>query len=530
MARTPQTPDGAGSSSTVVSDPETSGHASGHAKWGISLAVILGALTTSVMRGSLNVALPTMMTSLRAEVTQIQWVLTAFMITRTVMMPTLGWVGGMVGNRRLYLTCLTLYMGATMLCGLAWNIETMITFRIIQAMSAGYLFPLTLTILHETFPPNQRGLAMGMFMAGMSIGPAVGPWLGGYLIEHVSWRAIFYVHLPTGIIALALAAAILPAGEQQRQRSTVDLLGLITLASFVVSLLLAVSQARDYGWDSRYILTLLAIAGVGLLAFVTTELTCDTPLVDLRIYTNVQFALASMVTFFNSLTNFGMNFVMALFLQRALGFTPQQAGEIMLPAALGWGLTSLFSGRLADKVQGRWLILGGSLTLAVIFYLFTTINAWTGAWAIAMLLICRSLARGFIQSPILTVVMSTLPDDQVRMGAGLRGLLNSLGGTFGVALAGFWLQQRLAVQTRLLQENQHLSSFDSTHLIESVRQQLLQAGEVGLLLQVKINAVLNRWLAQEAATIAYHDVFVITATVVLLAALPILWLRSSRTP
>ena len=144
-----------------------------HAKWGISLAVILGSLTTSVMGGTVNVALPTMMTSLRAEVNQIQWVLTAFMITRTVMMPTLSWAGGLLGNRRLYLSSLTLFIGGSMLCGLAWNIQNMIAFRIIQAIGAGYLFPLAMTILHETFPPNERGMAMGIFMAGLSVGPAV---------------------------------------------------------------------------------------------------------------------------------------------------------------------------------------------------------------------------------------------------------------------------------------------------------------------------------------------------------------------
>ncbi len=500
-----------------------------HAKWGISLAVILGSLTTSVMGGTVNVALPTMMTSLRAEVNQIQWVLTAFMITRTVMMPTLSWAGGLLGNRRLYLSSLTLFIGGSMLCGLAWNIQTMIAFRIIQAIGAGYLFPLAMTILHETFPPNERGMAMGIFMAGLSVGPAVGPWFGGYLIEHVSWRAIFYLNLPVGLVALLVAAATLPAGGQ-RQRRGVDMLGLMTMAAFVVSLLLAVSQVREYGWGHPYILTLLAIATVSLVAFVAAELTYTAPLVDLRVFSNPQFALASVVTLINSFTNFGVNFVLTLFLQRRLHFTPQQAGEIRLPSALMWGITSLFSGRLADKIDGRWLIMSGSLVLVAVFFLFATIDVWTGAWTIAGLLMLRSLARGLIQPPIITLVMSSLPDEQVRMGAGLRGLLNSLGSTFGIALAGFWLQERLAVQTHLLRENQHLDSFELTHVVESMRQQLLQAGEVGVMLPVKIQVVLNRWLVQEAATVAYHDMFVITAMVVLFAVVPVWWLRRRHSP
>lgn len=494
------------------------------AKWGISLAVILGSLTTSIMGGTINVALPTMMTSLRAEVDQIQWVLTAFMITRTVMMPTLGWAGSLLGNRRLYLGSLSLFLVGSALCGLAWNIHSMIAFRIIQAVGAGYLFPLAMTILHQAFPPHERGTGMGIFMAGLSMGPAIGPWLGGYLIEHLSWRAIFYMNLPIGLIALLVGAATLPAGGQ-RQRGTVDLLGLITLGVFIVSLLLAVSQARGCGWGSAYILTLMAIVAVSLCAFIIAEFTHSLPLVNLRLYRNYQFALASVITLINSFTNFGVNFILTLFLQRGLHFTPQQAGQMRLPSAVMWGVTSLYSGRLMDKMEGRWLIISGSILLAAVFFLFAQIDVWTSLWSIAGLLVLRSLARGFIQSPIVTMVMSSLPDDQVRMGAGLRGLLNSLGSTFGVALASYWLQHRMAIQTQWMQENHDPTVFDAIGLVEELQYQFLQAGDISLVVPVKIQATLNRWIVQEASTLAYHEMFITTAIIVLLAIAPVLWLR-----
>ena len=172
------------------------------ARWAISLSLILGCLTHSVMMGSINIAVPTMMTSLRADVSQIQWVLTAFMIARTVVMPTLGWLGGLLGNRRLYLTSLTRLSGS--LDALRPELEPRkhVVFRVLQGMSAGYLTPLGMAILHETYPPGKRGMAMGIFMAGMSFGPAIGPSLGGYLVEHLSWRAVFYINLPIGLVAL----------------------------------------------------------------------------------------------------------------------------------------------------------------------------------------------------------------------------------------------------------------------------------------------------------------------------------------
>jgi EmrB/QacA subfamily drug resistance transporter len=498
------------------------------ARWAISLSIILGSLTHSVMMGSINIAVPSMMTSLRADVTQIQWVLSAFMIARTVVMPTLGWLGGRLGNRRLYLTSLLVYLGASMLCGLSWNLETMIGFRVLQGLSAGYLTPLGMAILHETYPPGKRGTAMGIFMAGMSFGPAIGPSLGGYLVEHLSWRAVFYINLPIGLIALVGSVLVtLPEGERPRSQE-LDLLGLTTMTTFVVSLLLAVTQARLYGWGSTYILTLLGIAIAALLAFVGAELTCATPVVNLQVFANGQFVLGAVANFCESFTNFAMNFIMALFLQQGLGLGAAHAGEIMLPAACIWGLTSLGTGRLTDRIEGRWLILVGSLSQAIVLSLFVGLTPWSSAGAISGLLMLRSLTRGFIQSPIMTITMATLPDHQLRLGTGLRGLLNSLGGTFGIAFAGILLQHRLAVRTYLVGENQHLDAVEHAHLADLVHQRLLEAGEDRAGVAVQTEAMLSRWVVQEATTLAYHDIFLLTSAVVLLTAMPVLWLRQRR--
>jgi DHA2 family multidrug resistance protein len=495
--------------------------------WGISLAVILGSLTSSVMMGSVNIALPTMMTHLRADVTQIQWVLTAFMITRTVMMPTLGWAGGQLGNRQLYLTSLSVYIVASMLCGLAWSLPSMIAFRVLQGFGAGYLMPLGMTILYEAYPSGKRGMAMGILMAGMSFGPAIGPALGGYLVENLSWRAVFYINLPIGLIALTAATATLPRGGRQPSRK-LDVLGLTTIAAFVVSLLLAVSQVRHYGWGSTFILALLSMSGVSLLAFIAAELTYDAPLVNMQVFMNIPFVIGALVTFLVSFANFAMNFVVALFLQQALRFNAEQAGLLMLPAAFVWGLTSLGAGRLADHVQGRWLILAGSLLLSLVFYSFVRVDIWSGAGVVIVLLIGRSLGRGFIQSPMMALIMSTLPDHQVRLGAGLRGLLNSLGGTFGVGLASFFLQQRLTIRIFLLVQNQQQPPLEHTLLLADLHEHLRQTGTAPALLSTQINMTLQRWLLREATITAYHDMFVFTAAMVFLTAIPVLMLRQQR--
>jgi EmrB/QacA subfamily drug resistance transporter len=500
VATPPHPPDKHATSADAASVSETQKAVTPSVRWAISLSIILGSLTNAVMMGSVNVAVPAMMTYLQADVTQIQWVLSSFMIARTVVQPTLGWIGGRLGNRRLYLGGLSLYIVTSMLCGLAWDLESMIFFRVLQGMSAGYLFPLAMTILHEIYPSDKRGMAMGIFMAGMSFGPAIGPSLGGYLVDHLSWRAVFYINFPIGLVALVAAALTLPAGGVRQHRS-LDLLGLVTMTTFVVTLLVAVSETRTYGWTSPYVLGLLTAAVAMLLAFVWAELTRAAPLVNRQIFTNVPFVLSALVTFLESFTNFAMSLIIALFLQKGLGLSAQQAGEIMFPAAFVWGLASFFSGRLSDRIESRWLILAGSLSQAVVLALFVGITPASSAMAIAGLMIMRSLTRGLIQSPIITLSMVVLPDHQVRLGAGLRGLINSLGATFGVAISGFFLQQRLAVWTQFFQ--------DYPPPVMAVEMP-------------------DSWLAQEATTYAAHDLFLAAAVAVVLTAIPALWLRDRR--
>jgi len=529
VARVPRTPVAQSLTAPGGRTPKTAGQVAPSARWAISLSIILGSLTHSIMMGSVNIALPTMMTSLRADVSQIQWVLTAFMVARTVVMPTLGWLGSRLGNRRLYLTSLIVYLAASMLCGLSWNLETMICFRVLQGMSAGYLTPLGMSILHETYPPGKRGMAMGFFMAGMSFGPAIGPSLGGYLVEHLSWRAVFYINLPIGLVALVGSILVTLPESEQRQSRDLDLLGLITMTTFVVSLLLAVSQARLHGWGSAYILTLLAIAGVSLLAFIATEWNHAAPMVSLQVFANGQFVLGAVANFCESFTNFAMNFIVVIFLQQGLGLGAAHAGELMLPAACVWGLTSLFTGRLSDRIESRWLIIAGSLFQALVLSYFVGLTPWSSSGVLVVLLMLRSLTRGFIQSPIMTITMATLPDHQVRLGAGLRGLLNSLGGTFGIAFAGIVLQSRLTLRASFVGEHQQLDAFDHLHMVETVRQRLQEAGEDPSLLSVQTEATTTRWMTQEANMLAYQDIFFYASVVVLLTAVPVLWLRQRRT-
>jgi EmrB/QacA subfamily drug resistance transporter len=495
-------------------------------KWWVTLALLLGILTQGLNFGTVNVALPSMMTSLQAEVDTIHWVITAFMVTRTVVMPMVGWVAAVIGPRNFYLVGLLIYIVGSVLCGLAWSIPSLVVFRVIQAMGAGPLFPLSMAMLYEVFPTHQRGMAMGIFMAGISIGPALGPSIGGYLVEHLNWRMIFYLNLPMGIVALVAVGLILQRTARPRYVS-LDKIGLLSLIGFLVPLLLALIEGRREGWDSRYIQTLFGIAAVCGIIFVVAELRQKQPLVELGLFKIVPFTAASVIFFVSTLGEFASSFLIALFLQHVLTLTPYQAGQMMLPGALTWGLSNLISGRLADKVNNRLLVILALLMLSWAFYRFAGLDKLSPTTAILSLFVVQSFARGMLQSPLINVLMITLPQDKVIMGSGLRGLMNGLGSTFGVSMAALFVEKQQAIHTMQLAEDQEEAPLGLAEAVAATQSHLQVEGEWDQL-STKTLVVIRNAILGEAEMLAYRDCYMGIAVSSLLSLVIALFLRVPR--
>ncbi|PON11697.1 hypothetical protein C2W62_43475 [Candidatus Entotheonella serta] len=271
-----------------------------HYHWWITAALMPSMRAAALNITVVNLAFPKIMTSLRVDLDQMQWVQTGYMIMAAVMMPSVGWLGSRFGNRRLYLMSLGGFVSGSILCGMAWDVYSLIGFRLLQALFAGPLFPMTQVILFQAFPEDKRGLAVGIGSLGFSFGPMIGPVLGGYLLEYASWRSVFYINVPVGLLGLLLSYMILPKPTQQEQRS-LDIVGMLTMATFLVSFLLAMSQGRQEGWDSLYIISLMITALIAGVSFVVVELRSRQPFVELRLYANFAFAMASLVVFVNTI-------------------------------------------------------------------------------------------------------------------------------------------------------------------------------------------------------------------------------------
>src|SRR6266446_3909507 len=480
--------------------------------WWPTCGVMLGALTVSLTHGVLNVAVPSMMSSLGTDLDRIQWVQTAYQIAQAVVMPAVGWLGARLGTKRLFLLSTLTFIIGSALSGLAWDVYSLIFFRILQGIGSGPITPLGMSILYSAFPADKRGLAMGLYNFSFSFGPAIGPALGGHLIEVFNWQAIFYMNVPVGLLSAGMVLFTMPK-TQDRQARPFDVVGVCSMASFVVLLLLALSEGRRYGWSSPTIVTQLK----------TTE-----PFVDIRLYTNIPFAMGCLIAFLNTIEFRGTSFLMPIMLQRIFHYTPFQAGLFFLPPALVMGVTSIGTGQLSDKIQPKFLLIIGLLGLTYVSFQFCTIDVWATTGVLLGLTMLRRGAQAFCHSPLTSSTLRSISEDEVRMASGLFNLHRTLAGTVGIALTATLMDYREDVHTLLLSERQALYPLGTQIATETIRDVLIQDGHTREGLAQMTTAVLRQMLGEEAALAGYQDLFFMFAALTLFSLVPVLLMRGGK--
>ncbi len=412
------------------------------------------------------VALPNIITAFGTDVQTVQWIMTGYLVARVIPMPAMGWLVSRLGQRNLYVLGVLGTTISTVLCGLAWSVESLIGFRVVQGVAGASVMTIGMVMLYEAFPPEQRGLAMGLFIMVASLGPTLGQSVGGYLVQQFSWRAIFFLALPSGVLGTVLPLTRIPHTLPATEK-TVDVPGLGTMTIFLVALLLALSQGQQYGWDSRYILGLLGISSVFLGLFIVTELRVAHPVVHLRLYRNVPFVLASMVVFLYNAGFMGANFLVALMVQLILDFTPMQAGIILAPGALVMGVIGLMAGRLSDRLAPHCLVCAGLVLFAIDMYCFSRLSQVVSIGTMTLLVILQRGAFGMIFSASDTAIMRTLPVTDRSMGVGLHNMHRGIAMAFGVTLGSVLLEKRLAFH-QLLSEHAHLAAYQDCLLVIGV--------------------------------------------------------------
>lgn len=497
-------------------------------KWSIAVTLSLATLAVALNATSMHVAIPTMMASLGASLDQIQWVLTAYTIVHTVLIPSVGWLGNRAGDRNLFLGSLAVFTAGSLLCSISWDAESLIAFRIVQAVGAGPLMGVAMSLMYESFPPQQRGLAMGLFMTGWAVGPFFGPLVGGYLTEHVNWRAIFYLNVPAGLAAMVAGTFLLPRTRKPERGASFDLIGFLTLTGGAVALLLVLTQGQEWGWNSGPVLTLFGLSLLLLSCFAVAELRTENPFVELRYFRSFNFSLANIIIFFRVAGFRGGNFLVALFLQKGLNYTPVQAGLFLLPGALITAVLSPLTGMMADRFNPRVPVIAGLVVLTVTLYGLSQTTLWATMGTIFVLVAFKSVGQSFLNGPLNTIALSALPEGTARMGSGMMGLVRGLGDAFGVVCVTLLLDRytflNLTEMTPSVDARLSRPLRDQT--LSQIQSLLLGAGEQLATVGDKITSLLGYSLLSEAVLQAYHDLFFLIGSLYFIMILFVPLLRS----
>ncbi len=508
-------------------------HSSSHLglreRWLTAGLLGIGLVVFAINASTTNLILPKLMTSLRVELYHIHWVVTASSIARTVTIPALGWLSGRFGPRNLYLLSLGLFTVGVLGSGLAWDWTSLLFFRILSGASGGLIVPLSMAIFYQIFPPNQRGMALGLSLLGWSIGPSVGPLTGGYLLEFASWRAVYFVLLPFCVLGFMLAWSLLPPLKRPERRR-LDIYGLLSVGMAVTTFIIALSQGRREGWDSPYIQTLLVIAVVAMIVFVIIELRHPEPLVELRLFRSFPFVMAMVVMFLTTMAFRNTGPMFPVLMQRILGFEPLLVAWTMLPSQIVYGVSVLAVGRLSDRCTPQLLVIGGLLMYGCIFIAYSGINVWTTALTMSMFLSLRFMAEGLIVSPNNLTALRALSENQVMMASGLIGLMRSIANTLATAVAAVVWDQRYGLHLQEFAESSPADSLGFTTALRDFQQTFTWLGEVAVLVPTKSLALVGRLLHVEASTAAWQDYLLFNGYLALLAILPALLVRSRLRP
>lgn len=405
-------------------------------KWLVALAAMLATIMEVLDTTIANVALDHIRGALSAGVDEATWVLTSYIVSNAIIIPLTGWFGNYFGRKKFFNFSILLFTGSSLMCGMAPNLRTLVFFRVVQGAGGGALMPMSQAVMMETFPPEEQGMAMAVWGLGMMLGPVMGPLLGGWITDNYSWRWIFLINVPVGLVASFLVATVLVDPHYiKRQIKKIDWWGFALMAAGIGSLQIVLDKGQRADWfSSSLITTLVTVSALALVLFVVRELIVEEPVVDLTIFKNRTFAVATGVTTLVMFGLYGTLVLIPLYCQLAQGYTPLLAGEVLAIQSLGTFIALLVAGRIFNRVDPRMIVAAGCLLAGIgCWYMgefYTQIDFWNIAWP-GML---RGVGSGLLFVPITTVALGSVRREQIGNASGLFNMVRTIGGSVGIAV------------------------------------------------------------------------------------------------
>ncbi len=485
--------------------------------WLIAVVVALAAFMEVLDTSIANVALPHLAGDLGASNDESTWVLTSYLVSNAIVLPISGWLANLFGRKRFFLLCIFLFTLSSLLCGIAPSLPMLILFRVIQGVGGGGLQPMAQAILADTFPPQKRGLAFALYGITAIMAPTIGPTLGGWLTDNYSWRWIFYINLPVGLMTFFLVLRTVedpPYLARLRNAGIrVDYIGIALLALGVGALQVLLDKGQEDDWfGSNFIISLAAISAISLISLVLWELHSKTPVIDMRMFKSFNFAVACLMMFVLGVLLFSSLVMMPLFLQTLMGYTAQSAGLVLSGASLIILFEMPIVGQLTTKVPAKYIMAFGWLSLAFGMYYSTKgLDLQISFSAASRLRIVQAFGLGFLFVPINLGAYVGIPPEKGNSVSGLVNFMRNIGSSVGTSMVTTLLARRAQFHQNVL--SYHATNYDPVFRdqLNGLSQQLVHAGASVPDAQVQAYGRIYQSLQVQSQTLAYVDTFMVLA-------------------
>jgi MFS transporter, DHA2 family, multidrug resistance protein len=507
----------------------------GTSPWIIAVTVMLATFMEVLDTSIANVALPHIAGNLSATVDEGTWVLTSYLVSNAIVLPLSGWFSSLFGRRRFYLICVVLFSVSSLLCGFAPTLGLLVLFRILQGIGGGALMPISQAILVESFPRQKQGIAMAIFGMGVMFAPVIGPALGGWITDNYSWRWIFFINVPVGILAFLLTSALVEDPPYLERKSfgrglRIDYAGLSLLAVGLGFLQVVLDNGQKKDWfESTTITWMTALVAVSLVSAVIWELRTSDPVVDFRMLRERNFAISSLTMFAVGFVVYGSVVLYPIYLQTLMGYTATSSGMVLSPGGIFMLLTMPVVGLLLQKVEARWLIATGLIVGALALFEMGRFNLdvdfRTAVWAFAL----RSFGEALLFVPINAAAFYYVARGKTNNGTGLMNLARNIGGSLGIAVVTTVLARRAQYHQGILAG--HLTNADDAFrtMLSAARGLLFTRGADPVQAGEQAQTLMYAMLQRQSAMMAFADAFWLLG-VVYLCLVPLMFLMKKTKP
>ncbi|AJG98252.1 MFS transporter [Clostridium beijerinckii] len=496
--------------------------------WLALFVVVIGTFMAILDSSIANIALPKMMSVFGMQQDSAKWMITAYTLTQGAIIPLTGYLQDMFGPKKVYIFSLIMFTIGSFLCGFSWSGSTMIFFRIIQALGGGMIMPVGMTVVYQLFPKEKIGMPLGVYGIAAMAAPAVGPTLGGYIIEKMDWRMIFYVNVPIGVVAVILAGILLKNSEKQPFKSF-DVIGFLSSTIAIVSMLYVLGEGSSIDWSKLENPILMTLGILSLILFIVNELTHPNPLLDLRILKTFDFSISLLISSALSLALMGGTYILPMFLQGIRGYTPMETGIIMLPSAVVMAILMPISGGLFDRIGAKPLVIPGLIILGISSYEFAEImNTSSSKEAIILVTCIRSVGMGLAMMPISTVGMNAVKVELMAGASALNNTIRQVAGSLSVTIVSTLIQSRADYNYAKLAEQINIYNRASNDLLNTLTKMYVHSGMSQSMAKASAISQLTQMVKGQATIDGMAYAVTITVVAVVVALIFTFFIRTRK--